>query len=69
MTELRNELSLIDFHVVLSKILFMNEIKLIDIIMIIESLAWLIELLNASMSHYCSRFLSGLVIRRSTCPS
>lgn len=47
--ELRNKLSLIDFHVVLSKILFMNEMKLIDnIIMIIESLAWLIELLNAS---------------------
>lgn len=35
--ELRNEFTLIAFHVVLSKILFMNEIQLIDIIMIIGS--------------------------------
>ncbi len=33
-----------------------NEMKLINIIMIIESLAWLIELLNASMSRSYSCF-------------
>lgn len=39
-----------------TKTIHKNEIKLIDIIMIIESLAWLIELLNESTSHSYSCF-------------